>query len=176
MDAKIIVAGFGGQGVLSLGQLIAYAAMEEGKEVTWLPSYGPEMRGGTANCSVVVSNKPIASPVITNPNALIVFNKPSLTRFENNVTPNGILIVNSSLIESKVERKDVRVVYVDTQKIAQEIGEIRVANMVMLGVYIKMSGIVSKASVESVINDKFAAKPKVIPLNKLALDAGYNLI
>lgn len=176
MDAKIIVAGFGGQGVLSLGQLITYAAMEEGKEVTWLPSYGPEMRGGTANCSVVVSNKPIASPVITSPNALLVFNKPSLIKFEKNVAPNGILLINSSLIETKTERKDVRVAYIDTLKIAAEIGEPRVANMVMLGAYIKMSGIVSKASVESVIEDKFAHKPKVIPLNKLALEAGYNLV
>ena len=109
---KIIIAGFGGQGVLSLGQFIAYAALYENKAVTWLPSYGPEMRGGTANCSVVVDDTEVASPIIAVPDTLIAMNKPSLDKFKNKVRPGGLIIVNSSLISDKVERTDVTTIYV----------------------------------------------------------------
>ncbi|MDD4316383.1 MAG: 2-oxoacid:acceptor oxidoreductase family protein, partial [Clostridia bacterium] len=112
MEEKIIIAGFGGQGVLSLGQFIAYSAIHDNKEVTWLPSYGPEMRGGTSNCSVVVSDKPVASPIIAAPDCLIAMNKPSLNKFEGKVRKGGIIIVQNRLIDTKVERDDVKAYYI----------------------------------------------------------------
>lgn len=145
---KIICAGFGGQGVMSMGQLITYAGMLESKEVSWLPSYGPEMRGGTANCSVIVSETPIGSPVITNDaTSAIIMNLPSLTKFEKDVAPGGSIFINRSLIEKKVERTDVDVYYIDANEIALELGNPRVANMVMLGALIEINKTVSIDSV-----------------------------
>lgn len=175
MEEKIIIAGFGGQGVLSLGQFIAYSAINNNLEVTWLPSYGPEMRGGTANCSVVVSDKPVASPIIAKPDCLIAMNRPSLDKFVNAVRPGGLIIVNSSLIDVKVERTDVRVVYVNANDIALEVGNAKTANIVVLGAYVKLSGILPYEVVYNTIDKIFAKKPKVIPMNKLAFDKGYNL-
>lgn len=176
MEAKIICAGFGGQGVLSLGQLIAYSALAEGKEVTWFPAYGPEMRGGTANCSVIVSQKPIGSPVVLTPNVACVFNKPSYDKFYPTVEKGGILFINSSLIEDKCPRTDITVKYIDTLKIANALGEVRIANMVMLGAYVEISKIVRPETVLKVIDEKFAHKPKVIPLNKQAFEQGAQLV
>lgn len=176
MEEKLIIAGFGGQGVLSLGQLIAYAAIHDSKEVTWLPSYGPEMRGGTSNCSVVVSDKPVASPVIASPDCLIVMNKPSLLKFENKVKSGGIIIVNSHLIDIKVKRTDVKAVYIDANGLALEAGNVRTANIVALGAYMKLSGLFSPQTVKEVITEQFARKPKVIPANLKAFDLGYNAI
>lgn len=176
MEEKLIIAGFGGQGVLSLGQLIAYAAIHDHKEVTWLPSYGPEMRGGTSNCSVVVSDKQVASPVIASPDCLIVMNKPSLLKFENKVKPNGTIIVNSSLIDLQVKRQDVKAYYIDANALAIEAGNTRTANIVILGVYIKLSGLFSAQTVKEVITQQFAKKPKVIPANIKAFELGYNAI
>lgn len=173
MEEKIIAAGFGGQGALSIGQFIAYSALEENLEVTWLPSYGPEMRGGTANCSVVVSDKPVASPIIATPDCLIAMNKPSLAKFVNDVKPGGLIIVNSSLIEDKVEREDVRVAYVDANAIALQAGNARTANIVILGAYIKLSGLLPHDTVFKTIDKIFAKKPKVIPVNKEAFELGY---
>lgn len=175
MEEKIIAAGFGGQGALSIGQFIAYSALHEGLEVTWLPSYGPEMRGGTANCSVVVSDEPVASPIIAVSDCLIAMNKPSLAKFVNDVKPGGIVIVNSSLIEDKVERDDVKVAYVDAQKIAIEAGNARTANIVILGAYIKLSGLLPYETVYETIDKIFAKKPKVIPVNKKAFELGYSI-
>ncbi len=175
MEEKIIAAGFGGQGALSIGQFIAYSAMHEGLEVTWLPSYGPEMRGGTANCSVVVSDAPVASPVITRPDCLIAMNKPSLYKFANSVKPGGIIIVNSSLVEDKVEREDVRVAYVDANKLAIEAGNARTANIAILGAYIKLSGLLPYETVYNTIDKLFEKKPKVIPVNKKAFELGYSI-
>ncbi len=175
MEEKIIAAGFGGQGALSIGQFIAYSAMHEGLEVTWLPSYGPEMRGGTANCSVVVSDAPVASPIISTPDCLIAMNKPSLDKFVNNVKTGGIIIVNSSLISEKVDRKDVRVAYVDANRIALEAGNVRTANIVILGAYIKLSGLLPYETVYSTIDKLFEKKPKVIPVNKKAFELGYSI-
>ena len=154
---KIIIAGFGGQGVLSLGQFIAYAAMYENKAVTWLPSYGPEMRGGTANCSVVVDDVAVASPVIAVPDCLIAMNKPSLDKFVNSV------------------RTDVKVLYIDANKIAHSIGNDKAANIIVLGAYIKHSGLFDKEVMVKTIQKVFAAKPKVIPSNIAALEAGWAL-
>ena len=172
MENKVIIAGFGGQGVLSLGQFIAYAAIKDDKNVTWLPSYGPEMRGGTSNCSVVVSDKEVASPIIPAPDVLIAMNKPSLAKFKDSVAPNGIILVNSSLIEDKVERKDVKVFYIPANDIGAEAGNAKTANIVMLGAYIALTKIFSESLVKSVIEAQFAAKPKVIPANLKAFDMG----
>ncbi len=176
MEEKIIIAGFGGQGVLSLGQFIAYAAIADSKEVTWLPSYGPEMRGGTSNCSVVVSDEHVASPIIATPDYLIVMNKPSLYKFQDKVKAGGTIFVNSSLIPDKVERTDVNVHYIDAAALAQEAGNARTANIVVLGAYIKASGLFSLELVAKMIESKFASKPKVIPANIKALELGYNAI
>lgn len=173
---KIIVAGFGGQGVLSLGQMIAYAAMYENKAVTWLPSYGPEMRGGTANCSVVVDDESVASPVISSPDCLIAMNKPSLDKFVNNVRKGGLILINSSLISDKVGRDDVKVVYIDANEIASGVGNDKASNLVVLGAYIKNSGLFTKEVMLDTIEKVFAAKPKFIPSNKAAFEAGYNFV
>lgn len=174
MEEKIIIAGFGGQGVLSLGQFIAYAAIADGKEVTWLPSYGPEMRGGTSNCSVVVCDKQVASPIVARPDCLIAMNKPSLYKFVDKVKEGGTVIVNSSLIPDKVERDDVKAVYIDAQELALEAGNARTANIVILGAYIKLSGLFELDLVAKMIENKFANKPKVIPANLKALSLGYD--
>lgn len=175
MENKIIIAGFGGQGVQSLGMFIAYASIHDGKEVTFLPSYGPEMRGGTSNCSVVVSDKPVASPIISAPDILIAMNKPSLAKFESRVKPGGCIIVNSSLIEMKVKRTDVKVYYVDANDLALKAGNAKTANIVVLGAYTKISGVFTPEVMKAVIEKKFAKKPKVIPANFAAFDLGYDL-
>ena len=176
MEEKIVVAGFGGQGVLSLGQFVAYAAMYEGMEVSWLPSYGPEMRGGTSNCSVVVSDRPIGSPIIATPDTLIAMNKPSLDKFVSKVKKGGLIIVNSSLIKDKVERDDVKVLYINANEIALEAGNAKTANIVVLGAFIKMTGILKAEDVKNTIEKIFLNKPKVIPMNKVAFDLGYNFV
>lgn len=173
MESKIIIAGFGGQGVQSLGTFIAYASIHDGKEVTFLPSYGPEMRGGTSNCSVVVSDKPVASPIISAPDILIAMNKPSLAKFESRVKPCGCIIVNSSLIETKVKRTDVKVYYVDANDLALKAGNAKTANIVVLGAYAKISGVFTPEVMKAVIEKKFAKKPAVIPANFAAFDLGY---
>lgn len=172
---KIIIAGFGGQGVLSLGQFIAYASLYENKAVTWLPSYGPEMRGGTANCSVVVDDIEVASPIIAVPDTLIAMNKPSLDKFVNKVRSGGLIIVNSSLITDKVERDDVNVIYVDANNLAHEVGNDKTANIVVLGAYMKHSGLFPRDVMLQTIEKVFAAKPKVIGVNQRAFDVGYTL-
>ncbi|MDD4839251.1 MAG: 2-oxoacid:acceptor oxidoreductase family protein [Clostridia bacterium] len=172
---KLIVAGFGGQGVLSLGQMIAYAAMYEDKAVTWLPSYGPEMRGGTANCSVIVDDVSVASPIIANPDCLIAMNKPSLDKFVDKVKKGGLILVNSSLISDKVARDDVTIIYIDANEIAHKIGNDKASNLVVLGVYIKASGLFEKDVMLSTIAKVFAAKPKFIPSNQAAFLAGYEM-
>ena len=170
---RLIVAGFGGQGVLSLGQIIAYASMYENKNVTWLPSYGPEMRGGTANCSVVVDDNPVASPVIATPDTLIAMNKPSLDKFVDKVKSGGLVLVNSSLISEKVNRDDVTVVYVDANAVAHKVGNDKASNLVVLGAYIKYSNLFPKEVMLSTIEKVFASKPKFIESNKACFMAGY---
>lgn len=175
MLERIVIAGFGGQGVLSLGQFIAYSAMYEGLEVTWLPSYGPEMRGGTANCSVVVGDQPIASPIIAVADTLIVMNKPSLDKFIDSVKPGGLVIVNSSLIKEKITRDDVRVLYVDANELALESGNAKTANIVVFGAYVHHSACLDKANAEATISKIFEKKPKVIPANIVAFNVGCKL-
>ena len=133
MTLNILLAGFGGQGILFAGKVMAYAGMMEGKEISWLPSYGPEMRGGTANCSVCISDEKIGSPLVTNPDILIAMNLPSLEKFENDVVPGGTIIVDSSIIHKKVERDDVKTIYLDASSMAEENGLKGAANKVILG-------------------------------------------
>ncbi|SMC87549.1 2-oxoacid:acceptor oxidoreductase family protein [Papillibacter cinnamivorans] len=140
MTEKVIIAGFGGQGVMLSGMLLAQAGLLRKREVTWLPSYGPEMRGGTANCHVTVSSRPIASPVILAPDCAIVMNLPSFDKYERQVVPGGLFLVNSSLVTKRSGRKDFRVVPVPVNELAQELGNAKTANMVMLGAYAGVSG------------------------------------
>lgn len=174
MENKVICAGFGGQGVMSMGQLLAYAGMIEDKHVSWLPSYGPEMRGGTANCGVTVSDEEIGSPVITNDaDIAIVMNLPSLIKFEKDVKPGGKIFINSSLIEKKVERTDIEVYYIDANKIAADIGNIKAANLVMLGAVLKSTPIVDIESILEAFKKVFGpSKERFIPQNREALVKG----
>ncbi len=171
MKLKMFFAGSGGQGTLAIGQMIAKAAMQEGKEVTWLPSYGPEMRGGTANCTVVVSDKPIACPLINEADVLVVMNLPSLLKFEPMVAPGGLLIVNSSLVPEKAKRDDIRVVYAPVNEKAAELGSDKAANMVMLGAVIQETGVVMPATVREEMSHMFSGrKEKFLPMNLKALE------
>ena len=176
MTHKIVCAGFGGQGVHSIGTMLAYSAMLEGKEVSWLPSYGPEMRGGTANCSVIISEEPVASPIVTKPDVLIVMNTPSLAKFEDAVVPGGTIIVNSSLIDKKVTRTDVKVYYVPANERAQELGTARAANIYILGVLNRVCGILKHESVREGIAYNFKNKPKLVPLNEKIYEAAYSSV
>jgi len=175
---KVICAGFGGQGVMSLGQLLAYAGMIEGKHVTWLPSYGPEMRGGTAYCCVVVSKQPIGSPLITeDATCAIVMNLPSLLKFESRIARGGLLLVNSSLIEQKATRTDLHIHYIPAVEAALACGNGKMANMVMLGAYLEMTGFVKHASVIEACRKVFDNKSQLIlEQNATALSKGAEII
>ena len=177
-EEKIIMAGFGGQGVMSMGQLLTYAGMIEDKNVSWLPSYGPEMRGGTANCAVIVSDKQVGSPIINNDaTAAIVMNLPSLTKFEADVRKDGMLLVNASLIENKAKRDDLKVFYIKANEIANDLGNAKVANMVMLGAYLEITKIVKVESIIEALKKVFGpAKEHLVPLNKDALEKGAEAV
>lgn len=178
LNEKVICAGFGGQGIMLMGQLMTYAGMLEGKQVSWLPSYGPEMRGGTANCNVMISDKPIGSPVINDDaTCAIVMNLPSLDKFEVNVVKNGYLLVNSSLIEKKTSRDDVHAFYIPANEIALELGNPRAANMVMLGAYIELTKAVTTDMVMKALEKTFGpAKAHLLPLNEQALKKGAEAV
>lgn len=175
MLVKTIFAGFGGQGVLSMGLNLAQAAMLEGKNVTYLPSYGAEVRGGTANCTVAVSDEEIASPVASSPDFVVALNQPSLVRFQNQLQSGGLLFINSSLTEAKISRGDIGVVEVPASGIAEEMKNPKSANMVMLGAFIKKSNLVSLASLIEGLKNTLKNKKRLIGINKKALEAGYNL-
>jgi len=173
MTNEIIISGFGGQGVMAIGKTLTEAGMKEGMEVSWLPSYGPEMRGGTANCSVVLSDESIVSPIVLEPTELIAMNLPSLLKFESLVKPGGTIFVNSSVVDKKVERTDVRAVYVDCIKIADELGNAKVANMVMLGAYIEAMKNLSTETIKEMLVHMFTGpKAKLVDLNIEALKRG----
>lgn len=173
MNEQIIIAGFGGQGVLSMGKMLAEAGMIEGREVTWLPSYGPEMRGGTSNCSVIISDDWIGAPNITQATAVIAMNAPSLDKFESYVAPGALLFINSSIIERKAVRTDIEVHYVPANDIAEELGNSRVANMVMLGAYLAKKPIVKVDTVIDQLKEVLGAKKAhLIPLNREAIERG----
>lgn len=174
MERSVIVAGFGGQGVMFLGQVLSLAAMFEGKHVTWLPSYGPEMRGGTANCTVVISDDEVASPVVDKPMDIIVMNIPSLLKFEKMVKEGGYIFMNTSVIDKETQRKDVEVVKVEANKIAEEIGSPKIANMVMLGAYVAKTKVVKPESVFEAIRKK--SKKEFIDMNIEAVKKGLEFL
>jgi 2-oxoglutarate ferredoxin oxidoreductase subunit gamma len=170
---EVLMAGFGGQGMLLSGKLLAHAAMVEGKEVSWLPSYGPEMRGGTANVTVCVSDKKVGSPYIIAPSALLVMNQPSLEKFGPKVKKGGLIVINTSLVTVRSDRDDCSVLYVDAGQLAAKAGTARAANLVMFGAYVGWSGIVAEATCVQMIEEEFASKAKFIPANVAAFKAGF---
>jgi len=176
MLIKIIFAGFGGQGVLSMGVSLAEAAMLEGKYVTYLPSYGAEVRGGTANCTVAISDEEIASPVASSPDFVLAMNQPSVVRFQNQVQSGGALFYNSSLVEAEISRGDIESIGVPASSIAEELKSPRSANIVMLGAFTKKSNLVSINTLIKGLESTFKKKPKLIDINKNALMAGYELL
>jgi len=176
MLIKTVFAGFGGQGVLSMGLNLAQAAMLEGKNVTYLPSYGAEVRGGTANCTVAVSDEEIASPVASSPDFIVAMNQPSLVRFQNQIQSGGVLFINSSLIEAEIPRGDIEIVRVPANSIAEELGSPKSANMVMLGAFTKKSNLVSVSSVIEELKSTLKKKQKLIAINQKALMIGYELV
>ena len=166
------VAGFGGQGVLFFGVLAANVGLRKNFHVTWLPAYGPESRGGTANCNVVISAEPVASPLITEPNVLVAFNGPSLERFEPTVQAGGLILYNSTLIERQAGRDDVEVLAVPATKLADELGDARVANLVMYGAYLGYTGIFSEEDVDEALNAVIKRKD-MLELDRRAVARGF---
>ena len=177
MEKTFIFAGFGGQGMLLIGKFMAMSCMLDGKHVSWLPSYGPEMRGGTANCSVVVSDGEVYTPIVSAPDTVIIMNEPSLPKFEPLLKKGGLMIINSSLINSRPTRTDIKVVCVPCNKIAEELGMDRIANLVALGAFIKLTGAVMLESVAHAMKKVYKrAKPEMLELNKKALQAGFDAV
>jgi len=172
---QILIAGFGGQGVLFAGKFLAYKGLVQDKNVSWLPSYGPEMRGGTANCSVILSDTPVGSPIITEPDILVAMNLPSLQKFVDSVVPGGKILVDSTLIDAKVERSDVEVFYIPATQMAKDAGFATLANMILAGKVLKQTDAVSfegnKETLESFIPAK---KANLIDINCKALQMGYD--
>jgi len=167
---EIIFAGFGGQGILSMGKFLAYAGLEENLNVSWLPSYGPEMRGGTANCSVIVSENPIGAPLVTDATTVVVMNRPSLDKFESHVVKGGLLIMDSDLVNREPERTDIEVIKIPAQRIAEEVGSKKIANMVLLGALVEKTKIVSMESLLKALKEH--GKEQFYELNKKALERG----
>ena len=173
MYQGIRISGFGGQGVISAGYLLAQAGMMEGKEVSFFPAYGAEMRGGTANCSVVVATDEVSTPIVSSPDTVIVFNEPSLAKFEPMVKPGGLLIINSSLVNSKATRKDIKVLYVPCNEIAGELGNAKIMNMVALGAFAAATGAMTIDAIAKALPKVYKKlKPEVIELNVKALKRG----
>ncbi|MCD6494474.1 2-oxoacid:acceptor oxidoreductase family protein [Candidatus Bipolaricaulota bacterium] len=176
MERSVVIAGFGGQGVILAGKILAQAAMDSGLAVTWLPSYGPEMRGGTANCTVVMAQESVGSPIVDEPTALIAMNLPSLDKFERTVASGGAIIVNSSLIDRDIEREDLAVTKLPLNDLGASVGNMRAINMIALGGYLKATGAVTLEVVKDAMAHMLekGGKSKFIQLNVKALDAGYN--
>ncbi|HBC97636.1 MAG TPA: 2-oxoacid:ferredoxin oxidoreductase subunit gamma [Clostridium sp.] len=171
---QMIFAGFGGQGILSMGKFLAYAGMDADLNVSWLPSYGPEMRGGTANCSVILTNEDIGSPVVLRADSVVVMNRPSLEKFENSVEPGGIIVMDSDLIDIMPKRKDIKTIAIPAQTIAEKIGSKKIANMILLGALVKETGIVSK---DQLLNSlKAHGKEKFFESNKRAVEKGIEFV
>ena len=175
MTKQILLAGFGGQGILFSGKFLAYEGLIEGKELSWLPSYGPEMRGGTANCSVILSDEPVGSPIVNNPDILIAMNLPSLDKYEDATVEGGQILVDSSLIERKVERKDVEAYYIPATKLASDNELSGLANMIMVGYLIKKTGVIPYENVAKTMEKLVPAKKQhLVEKNMKAVELGYN--
>jgi len=176
MLVKTIFAGFGGQGIMSMGLNLAQAAMLEGKHTTYLPSYGAEVRGGTANCTISVSDEEIASPVASSPTFVVAMNQPSVARFQNRIQTGGVFFINSSLISEAPQRGDIEVISIPANEIAEKMGSVRSANMIMLGPFVKKTNIVSLKSLVEGLVVALKGNQKLIKINQDALDAGYQLV
>ena len=172
---EMIMSGFGGQGILFMGQMLAYAACDADKTVSWLPSYGPEMRGGTCNCMTIIGDSEIYSPLVWHPDLLVAMNKPSLVRFEETVKSGGIIILNQDLVDIPVTRSDVRQVWVPADTIAEELGNSKISNMAALGTLIGATGLLPLTYVESVVERKMknSGKAAAVPVNLEAMRRGY---
>jgi 2-oxoglutarate ferredoxin oxidoreductase subunit gamma len=175
MYNEIVMAGFGGQGVLLIGKLLAYAGMKAGLEVTWFPAYGPEMRGGTCNCTIVLSNREVGSPISRHPHGIIVLNLQSIDKFEPELRAGGVMVYNTGLINRGAKRDDITAVPVAANQIAIEAGSAKAANMVALGAFIGASGLVDLSLVKSGLADIFANRQKLVALNQTCLDKGFEL-
>ncbi len=172
MQTEVMFAGFGGQGILLSAKILAHAAMEDGLEVAWVPSYGPEMRGGTAYCTVVISDRLIGSPIIRNPMHLVAMNRPSLEKFAPMVKTKGTILVNSTLISIEAGRDDVDELRVPVNDIAVKLGNVRSANIVALSAFVARTGVVKMETLRQCVKEEFASKEKLIPLNMSAVDEG----
>ena len=173
MEYQIVIAGFGGQGLLFSGKVLAYAALMEQRELSWLPSYGPEMRGGTANCNVIISDSPVGSPIVQKPNVLMVMNTPSLDKYEKSVVPGGKVFVDSSLVSRKLERSDVDVYYIPATKMAGDMGIPTLANMILTGKILEEMGEFDMDDVQAALKKVVSAKhPEMFDLNLKALQIG----
>lgn len=172
---EVTFAGFGGQGILTAGQLLAYTGIHEGKQVAWIPSYGPEMRGGTAYCTVVVSDSRIGSPIINTPRGLVVFNRPSMEKFAPRVKPGGIIVVNKSLIDIVSDRDDITEILVDANEMAMKAGSPKALNMVMLGVFVGATKIVEYDSLLEIVKQKMGHKKDLLEINLKVIQEGYQL-
>ena len=176
MQEEIIISGFGGQGSLFAGQLLAYAAMDEDLHVTWIPSYGPEMRGGKARCTVVISDQEIGAPLVRRPSAAIVLNIPSMEAFEPAVKPGGVLVVNSSMVPDQSERDDIHVIYVPASDLATELGNVRMANVLCLGALVEAAGVIPAEAIERALDDHLPERHRsLLDLNQEALRKGASL-
>jgi len=173
MQKEIVIAGFGGQGILFAGQLLAYAGMEQGKAVTWFPSYGPEMRGGTANCTTIIADEEIGAATVKHPTAVIVMNSPSFDKYIKDIKPGGIVVVNSSLIDKKVERQDITAVYVPGNEIAEKLGEMKMANLALLGGLLANLELLPIESLEKALKDHLPSRhQRLLGMNIHALQEG----
>ncbi|HVN53053.1 MAG TPA: 2-oxoacid:acceptor oxidoreductase family protein [Anaerolineaceae bacterium] len=177
MQTEIMITGFGGQGVLFAGQLLSYGAMDTGKQTTWIPSYGPEMRGGTANCTVIIADEEIGSPLVRNPRAVVAMNLPSLEKYEPLVKEGGVLVVNTSIIPRAVERKDLTTVLVPANDIAERLGDKRMTNMVMIGALIANLPVLPISVLEKALEEHLPARHhRLLPLNCQALREGATYV
>ena len=176
MQTEIIISGFGGQGVLFAGQLLAYCALDYEKQVTWFPSYGPEMRGGTAHCTVIISDEEIGSPVVKNPTTAIVMNLPSLDKYESLVKTNGLLIVNASLVDRSPQREDIDIIEISANEIAEEIGDRRLINLVLVGALLQRHPILSIQQVGISLEKHIPSRHRdLLEMNIAALKRGFQI-
>jgi 2-oxoglutarate ferredoxin oxidoreductase subunit gamma len=176
-DHEIVIAGFGGQGLLFSGKVLAYAGLLEGRELSWLPSYGPEMRGGTANCNVILSDTPVGSPIVDRPNVLMVMNGPSLDKYESTVAPGGMIFVDSTLVTRKVARDDVEVYYVPSTQMANDMGLTGMANMILLGAVIAKTACIQEEGLPDALKKVIPArKADLFDANMQALQAGKDYV
>ena len=173
-ETSIIISGFGGQGTLFAGQVLAYSSMDNGLEVTWIPSYGPEMRGGTAHCTVIVSEEPIGSPLVRIPDVVLALNLPSVDKYENIVPEGGVLIANSSLVNRDIKRKNITSLLIPANQLAEELGLSRMTNMIMIGAMLALKPILPLESVKKALEDHIPKRHKnTLPMNFKAMDRGF---